>query len=261
MKYILAIVLFAVFTSVAVLSASAWWGSGGPEGWWFERSLPVGAKARGHQSVSAPEHPVRYGKHSERFEVKPGDCSESEGGGWDDCANDRERSEMTQRGTQQYHGDEYWYRWSILLPKGHTNIYPVKLSYAQFHQHDCQPAFMFHEFGGGYHLEIMRGIGRFGHKYVLASAAEFVGKWTDIVVHAKWSQGDDGWFKVWANGKQKVDYSGRTMTCHDVYFKYGIYRSFISRNPGPAGAVSTVAYFDGVVRSRSKEGMFDPLEE
>ena len=72
MKYILATVLFAVFTSVAVLSASAWWGSGGPEGWWFERSLPVGAKAHGHQSVSAPEHPVRYGKHSERFEVKPG---------------------------------------------------------------------------------------------------------------------------------------------------------------------------------------------
>ena len=52
------------------------------------------------------------------------------------------------------------------------------------------------------------------------------------------------------------------MTCREeTYFKYGVYRSFISRNPGPAGKVTTVAYYDGVLRSTSREGMFDPLPE
>ena len=60
-------------------------------GWYFERSLPDGAKAYGYQRVPAPEHPVRYGKYPERFEVRPGDCSRRDGG-WDDCGNDRERS-------------------------------------------------------------------------------------------------------------------------------------------------------------------------
>lgn len=192
MKSLLATVSFAVFTSMTVAPAAGWWGSGGPSGWEFERSLPVGAKAHGHQNVSAPGHPVRYGRHSERFEVRPGDCSESEGGGWDDCANDRERSEMIQRGARQRHGDEYWYRWSILLPEGHANIYPVKLAYGQFHQHRCPPVFMFQEFGGGYHLNIQPPIAGYNDTRQLLSEDEFVGKWADIVVHARWSGGRTG---------------------------------------------------------------------
>lgn len=74
-------------------------------------------------------------------------------------------------------------------------------------------------------------------------------------------RGEDGFFRVWVNREEKVDYRGRTMKCGEVYFKYGVYRTFISRNPEQAGEVSTVAYFDGLVRSRSGEGMFDPLKE
>lgn len=234
-----------------------WWGS---SGWDFQRSLPVGAKDHGHRTVSAPDHPVRYGNNSERFEVRPGDCSSSRRG-WDDCKNDRERAELIQQRPRQEEGDEYWYRWSIFLPKGHTNIYPVKLAYGQFHQLRCKVAFMFQEFGGGYHLNIQPVIAGFNDDHPLLSAAEFVGKWNDIVVHARWTKLDDGWFKVWVNGEQKVDYKGHTMTCETVYFKYGVYRSFISRNAELAGKVATIAYFDGVVRSRSGEGMFDPLSE
>ena len=75
-------------------------------GWRFKRSLPIGAKKHGYQVVSAPEHPVRYGKKSERFEVRPGDCSRSKGGSWDDCKEDRERSELIQVGYRQKEGDE-----------------------------------------------------------------------------------------------------------------------------------------------------------
>ena len=91
-------------------------------GWRFERSLRVGAKKHGYQVVSAPYHPVRYGQNSEKFEVRPGDCSRSTEGGWDDCKNDRERSELSQRGNTQKEGDEYWYRWSIYIPESQINF-------------------------------------------------------------------------------------------------------------------------------------------
>ena len=106
------------------------------------------------------------------------------------------------------------------------------------------------------------------HKnYKLLEVDEFVGKWNDIVVHARWSGGNDGRFSVWVNGAQKVDYQGKTMACQgvassniDVYFKYGVYRSFMSRSV-KSKTVTTTAYFDGVVRSITKEVMFDPLSE
>jgi len=229
-------------------------------GWRFERSLPVGAKKHGYQIVSAPDHSVRYGNKSERFEVRPGDCSRSKGSGWDDCEKDRERSELIQRGYTQKEGDEYWYRWSIYLPPTHQNIYRTKLAYAQFHQKGCPPVFMFQEFGGGYYMNIQPPIKRHNARRKLLEEHEFVGKWNDIVVHARWTRKNDGWIRVWVNGEEKAAYSGKTMSCKEVYFKYGVYRSFLSRS-AKSKTVTTIAYYDGVVRSKLKEGMFDPLPE
>ncbi len=109
-------------------------------GWNFRRSLPTGAKRRTYRLVSAPDYPVRYGKKSERFEVRPGDCTSSKWkGGWNDCKKDRERSELEQIKSEscpvpycapwQRQGDEYWYRWSIYIPEGHQNIFHTKLAY------------------------------------------------------------------------------------------------------------------------------------
>jgi len=237
-------------------------------GWRFKRSLPVGAKKHGYQVVSAPEYPVRYGKKSERFEVRPGDCSRGvPKNSWDDCKNDRERSELLQDdwpqiGYRQREGDEYWYRWSIYIPEGHQNIYRTKLAYGQFHEWDgCPPTFMFQEYGGGYWFNIQPPIKGYDDNRKLLEANEFIGKWNDIVVHARWTKKNDGWFKVWVNGQATSAYQGKTMVCSkDVYFKYGVYRSFLSRNSN-SKTVTTIAYYDGVVRSKSKEGMFDPLSE
>ena len=33
----------------------------------------------------------------------------------------------------------------------------------------------------------------------IASDEDMRGKWTDILVHAKWSKKEDGFFKVWVN--------------------------------------------------------------
>ena len=231
-------------------------------GWRFERSLRVGAKKHGYQVVSAPYHPVRYGQNSEKFEVRPGDCSRSTGGGWDDCKNDRERSELIQRGNTQKEGDEYWYRWSIYIPESHQNLYRTKVCYGQFHQEYCEPVLMFNEHEGGYWLSIDEQLIDYGEQNInLLRAQDFVGRWNDIVVHIRWTKKKNGWVKVWVNGEEKVEYVGKTIACRQVYFKYGVYRSFISRRKKLTETVTTTAYYDGVVRSKSKEGMFDPLPE
>ena len=109
------------------------------DGWRFEISMPFGYKEHNYQIVSKDNgHPVRYGEKSEKFYVRPGNCGIAEGGNWNDCDNDRERTEMTSFRNLLYHsGDEYWYRWSIYFPKDHTNLWPVKVSYAEFKAIGC----------------------------------------------------------------------------------------------------------------------------
>ena len=119
---------------------------------------------------------------------------------------------------------------------------------------------MFQEYGGGYWLNIQPSIKGYDDNRKLLEANKFVGKWNDIVVHARWTKKKDGWFKVWVNGKKKTSYYGKTMKCKEVYFKYGVYRSYLSRS-SKSKTVTTIAYFDGVVRSKSKKGMFDLLLE
>jgi len=81
-----------------------------------------------------------------------------------------------------------------------------------------------------------------------------------VADYARWTKKNDGWLRVWINGNEKTSYDGKTMNCKEVYFKYGVYRSFMSRS-AKSKTVTTTAYFDGVVRSKTKEGMFDPLSE
>ena len=120
---------------------------------------------------------------------------------------------------------------------------------------------MFQEYDGGYWLNIQPPIRGYDDNRKLLESEEFVGRWNDIVVHARWTRDNDGWFRVWVNGAEKTFYEGKTMSCYEVYFKYGVYRSFISRNRELSKSVTTIAYYDGVVRSKSPEHMFDPLPE
>ena len=243
------------------------------DGWGFRQSLPFGLNGYNSKQVSKKDgYPVRFGEKSERFEVRPGDCSASASGSWNDCANDRERSEMTSIDTTMFNnGDEYWYRWSIYFPEKHVNLYPVWMTYGQFKQVGCDPVFTFIEAdwsGGKY------GVGDFG-SYMTSAYVEppngrrwmlldkdYKGKWIDIVVHAKWSYTNDGIFRVWMNGKLKRDHRGQTLFCHDgIYFKYGIYRSSIMRAYHKSSTITTIVYYDGIRISRTKDGMFEPLSE
>ena len=242
------------------------------DGWRFKMGPAHGMKDHNHQVVSSDDgHPVRYGKKSERFEVRPGDCGVTDNGKWSDCENDRERSEMTSLDDINYYdGDEYWYRWSIFFPNNHVNLYPVFITYGQFKQTGCKPVFSFinADFAGGKYQ-----IGDFGSyinssydikkstdRYALLDT-NYIDKWLDIVVYAKWSTSNDGIFRVWMNGKLKRDYKGRTMYCHSKgYFKYGIYRSSVSKNY-LSKEITTVVYYDGIRISKTRDGMFEDLAE
>ena len=59
---------------------------------------------------------------------------------------------------------------------------------------------------------------------------QMLGKWNDILVNVNWSHEDDGFFKVWANNKLVYDFKGKTKSKGvKTYFKFGIYRSWISK--------------------------------
>ena len=116
------------------------------DGWNFRQSLQFGMKEYNSKVVTKKDgDPVRFGKKSEKFEVRPGDCGSSVNGNWNDCENDRERSEMTSlESTKFNNGDEYWYRWSIFFPKDYDALHPMHMTFGQFMQVRCKkPIFSF----------------------------------------------------------------------------------------------------------------------
>ena len=61
-----------------------------------------------------------------------------------------------------------------------------------------------------------------------------LGKWNDILVNVKWTHKDAGFFKIWINGKLTYEHRGKThLKGEEIEHQLGIYRSFVSRSPGP----------------------------
>jgi hypothetical protein len=114
---------------------------------------------------------------------------------------------------------------------------------------------MFQNAAGGYHLDNQVD-GYSKRYYKLIDQSNFRGKWHQIEVHARWTSNDDGFFRVWVNGDQKVDYQGKTLSVSRVYFKYGVYRSFMSRYKNAKNTdivPGQTAYFTNVKRGKSRE--------
>lgn len=190
----------------------------------------------------------------ERFEVRPGDCASS--GGWSDCRNDRERSELSQRNKyNNSDGNTYWYSWSFYLPEDFPKAMPTKVALGQFHQERGKPLLMFlHSYGG---LFIDRQLyGETQTMSKLIDEKDLRGKWHTIVMNVKWSRKRDGFVKIWVNDELEYKYDGKNLTEQSSYFKYGIYRSFLSRykSAKEVDEVPTqVAYFTNVRKANSRE--------
>ena len=185
-------------------------------------------KKYGMQVVDKKDgHPVRAGEKSIRFEVRAGDCGKDKSGGWNDCKKDRERHELS--GKYRVSKGERWYAWSIYLPKDYINVFPISTMLAQFHQEKKHVIWMFKNKRGGYWVE--NGVPNYSVSTdLILSNEQMLGKWNDILVNVNWTDKDDGFFKIWANDKLVYEYKGKTKSKGvKVYFKLGIYRSYISK--------------------------------
>ena len=204
--------------------------------------------------VDGPDHPIRWGSESQRFEERSGDCYGT------DCTRSdgtRERSELAQNSRQNYEGDEFWYGLSFFATEESANVSSY-VNFFQFIQHpapgeprEWYPSFMFRKMPSGSFIVYSFPT---TSEWQLVSDnlirhQEFFGAWQDIVMHVRWSTNEEGFLKVWVNGNQKIDYRGKTITTivepDFTYFKYGIYR--------PSADERSVTYFDELRRGKSRE--------
>jgi hypothetical protein len=184
------------------------------------------------------------GTVAERFILRPGDCPRSTG----DCQSDRERIEFFDSGSRTQPGDTVWYAYSVYLPAD----FPIpaarprdaSLTLGQIHQRGRSgpELLMLYDSTGlaamlsnPYELDDdpMNPLGPYRYSTILP-ARSMLGRFTRIMIHAKWSRQDDGYLEVFVNGSRVWSYSGATTNANEpLYFKYGLYRSFVSRCGGP----------------------------
>ena len=182
-------------------------------------------------------HPVRAGSKSMRFELRDGDCNDPPPPAWNDCKNDRERFELS--GKEMFNGEEGWYAWSIFIPKDYIDTETGANDLGQFNLEPGQDpdpccVFMISKKKSGYKLELY--IWK-SNKWTFKSIAlnlsdeEMSGNWSDFIINFKWSKKDDGFIKLWLNNELVYEHSGQTFSkdTEFTYFKFGIYRSALSR--------------------------------
>ncbi|ANL10282.1 MULTISPECIES: polysaccharide lyase [unclassified Rhizobium] len=201
------------------------------------------------------------GSNAERFELRAGDCTTSNG----DCRDDRERVERSENLPASTLGREYWYHFSVFIPKDWPQTGPLNTKLGQFHQKGFgKGPVLFQILNGQYIFELSNPAVRQAspmaplkplRQVALVSASSMKGRWTDVTVNAKWSQSSDGFIKVWVNGAQKVNLHGPNIDRNTaVYFKYGIYRSFVSRAKGKP-LPTLVAWYRDINRGSSRESV------
>ena len=86
----------------------------------------------------------------------------------------------------------------------------------------------------------------------LIDVEEMRGRWTDVLVHARWTATRDGFIRVYVNGNTRLAYSWSGITRHpkrgDTYFKFGIYRPMLA-----AETPTQIVYYDDVRSGRTCE--------
>jgi len=199
------------------------------------------------------EDPSDYGSEGlvERFELRMGDCDRNEHE--DDCKSSQERIELVEldRPAVPLNG-EVWYRWKMYFPEGYKNIYPAKTHHIRFVEKGDKLVWSF-EIGSTGVLWLGSYVSDEHAYYPLIDEDELLSQWHELSVHAKWGS-DSGFFRVWVNNLQKVNYVGTTCRGCRLRLGYGIMRSgldhYYKSNPGN-DLPTQVIYYVGFERSAS----------
>ena len=226
------------------------------------------AEGVGKMVLQTPKKPHSYtrvafsdGTKAERFTLKAGDCVRS----INDCRDDRERVEFSARNTGIGPGDTVWYAWSVYVPKDFPRLRQSpkapNYTFGQIHQRDNSgQELLFNYFYDGFFAVLKNPTtqdddpmkpsgGKIDTRLLSQDAMR--GRWTGIKINAKWSRGADGFATVWVNGRKAWSYKGPTTNSNgELYFKYGLYRSFVSRCGGPCP--DATVYYTNVRQGRSE---------
>ena len=212
---------------------------------------------------------ARAGKYFQRFELRDGDCFGDDN--WSDCENNRERVEFSAE-PQQRPVKKQCYGYSLMLSKEFIDTHPTNTSLGQIQQKggptgtaeglaSFPPLIQIDAFLGGLHLNwhVLSGsktnvIDR-GYHYELKRLRNMKEVWTDISFCLDF---ENKRMDVWIDGVQKVKIlkSPINFVPEEIYFKHGIYRSFISKykerkkkNKMP----TQVVFYDEIRRGNSIE--------
>ena len=199
------------------------------------------------------------GDKSIRFESNDGECGKEPK--WNDCTNDRERTELYYK--KKPWKKERWYRFYIHLPEDYNSIAPAKMSLIQWKRHKPSKVLvMFQHMHGG--LTFNRNGDSFKDSYVvLKRNEELLGNWTEIIFSTNWHPDPEkGFMKVWIDGKLKVDFKGvsNTKKGKELSLRYGLYSSSMSRYKTVFETQTMpqrVIFFDGVKEEKSCEKLID----
>ena len=175
-----------------------------------------------------------------------------------DCEENSARSEISQRDplTQP---KKQWYKWSVYLEEDYPIQEGGKLSLGQWHSMEC-PHVKFNSYGsdnGKLYFDLRKtweGDCKTTHRSYIGNLKEMRGKWTEFIIYAEWASDESGIFKLWLNGKQVLDYNGRTLTVgleRYNFLKIGIYQC-CNTGPNYQGKTKILpakAYFTNPVRS------------
>ncbi len=211
---------------------------------------------------------ARRGEFYQRFELKDGDCFGDDG--WNDCENDRERVEFSSRPTQKPSGTQC-FAYSIKLDKDFIDLHPTNTDLGQVHQKGGPKGtagglksfppliqigakrgrliFGWHELSGSSDNVIDKK-----REYPLIKLKHMKGKWTDISFCLDY---ENKRMDVWLNGTKVhvINKSPINFMPESTYFKYGIYRSFISRHQKEIGEgaklPTQIVYYDEIRRGNS----------
>ena len=206
-------------------------------------------------ALKSKDEPVRSGETSFRFELRHGDCGKNPG--WNDCAKNRERHEISQRNDIR---SEKWITTSLFVPED-INMYSIQsgntitgaTSISQFHQHQItesaidkfSPPFMFNLEASGYTVRNFI-LATHNQRPVLISREDLLGKWVDILFHINPTSDHHGFLRIYVNGSSEPAYTydgAFTATNQALYMKIGLYRFGI---PDDFKTPTQVVYFDNI---------------
>ena len=235
---------------------------------WDEHSGIKGINNHNFQFVNDSAK-SRRGKQYQRFELRDGDCFDL--GGWDDCANDRQRVEFTANPFLPPTGNQC-IAFSIMLDNSFKTMNSSPTALAQVHQRGGPTGFaggfksnpgvlMFHAQEGYYDFDWLylhgsrTNIKQTDLKFRLLSLDEMKGKWSDISFCLDFAKNN---MSLWVNGKRKFNINQPPTGLHlpeSIFFKYGIYQSFITKYKQKynRNTPTQIVYYDEIRRGSSIE--------